>query len=132
MFQDVFRNMDVGLIRLPFVSDGTAPLLVTPSLAPITHILQIYEQTDGSYMGSSEMSPLYSIVHALTQTATTIILTLTSLLPCGLVFPLPVCHLPRSLPTVSQHPTLFLSMQRPRAPPLLWISYITHHSPLAW
>lgn len=86
--------MDVRLIWLPFISDGMAPLLVTPSLAPITHILQIYDQTDGSYMGSSEMSSLYSIVNALTQTATTIILILTSLLPCSLVFPLPVCHLP--------------------------------------
>lgn len=37
-------------------------------------MLQIYSQTDGSYMGSPEMSPLYSIVNALTQTAAAIIL----------------------------------------------------------
>lgn len=37
---------------------------------------RIYSQTDGSYMGSPEMSPLYSTVNALTQTAATITLIL--------------------------------------------------------
>ena len=52
------------------------------------HLLQIYNQTDGSYMGSPEMSPLYSIVNALTQTATTITLILAFLLSFGFAFPL--------------------------------------------
>lgn len=50
-----------------------------PVFHPPSHcILQIYSQTDGSYMGSPEMSPLYSIVNALTQTAAAIILILAS------------------------------------------------------
>lgn len=89
------------------------------------HVLQIYSQTDGSYMGSPEMSPLYSIVNALTQTATAIISILTSLLaPSALhspVFFLPVCRLPwinlSSSLSVSQHPILFLSRTEQMPPP---------------
>lgn len=46
----------------------------TPALT--AHILQIYRRTDGSYMGSPEMSPLYGVVNALAQTAAAIILLL--------------------------------------------------------
>lgn len=55
-----------------------------PILSP--RLLQIYNQTDGSYMGSPEMSPLYSIVNALTQTAAAITLILAFLLSFSLAF----------------------------------------------
>lgn len=64
------------------------PLLQHHPIFPSPHILQIYNQTDGSYMGSPEMSPLYSIVNALTQTAATIILILASPFSFSLVFSL--------------------------------------------
>lgn len=51
----------------------------TPPAAAAAHILQIYKRTDGSYMGSPEMSPLYGIVNALAQTAAAIILLLASI-----------------------------------------------------
>lgn len=62
---------------------------VTSACAPhlFPRLLQIYNQTDGSYMGSPEMSPLYSIVNALTQTATTITLILSFLISFSLEFP---------------------------------------------
>lgn len=53
----------------------------TPAAA---HILHIYKRTDGSYMGSPEMSPLYSAVNALAQTAAAIILFLASIRSCSL------------------------------------------------
>lgn len=46
----------------------------TARAPPFLCLPQIYNQADGSYMGSPEMSPLYSIVNALTQTGATITL----------------------------------------------------------
>lgn len=80
--------------------DGVSRLLVPalqhrPIFLPPSHcILQIYSQTDGSYMGSPEMSPLYSIVNALTQTAAAIILILAS--PPLLRSCIPLSFLPSS------------------------------------
>lgn len=55
-----------------------------PFATPAAHILQIYKRTDGSYMGSPEMSPLYGVVNALAQTAAAIILFLASTRSCSL------------------------------------------------
>lgn len=74
---------------------------------PHPRLLQIYNQTDGSYMGSPEMSPLYSIVNALTQTAATITLILAFLLSFSLVFS-PSLSISSCLPS-SLDQSLFLS-----------------------
>lgn len=55
--------------------------------SPITplFLLQIYNQTDGSYMRSPEMSPLYSFVTAFAQTDTAI--TFIPLIPTSFFSP---------------------------------------------
>lgn len=106
LWRDVCHVMEAQEVLtngLSFFSDGMSLLLVPPPhLSP--RLLQIYNQTDGSYMGSPEMSPLYSIVNALTQTAATITLILSFLLSFSLVFSL---FLSSCLPS-SRDQSLFL------------------------
>lgn len=87
-------------------SDGMSPLRCVPPPSLFPRLLQIYNQTDGSYMGSPEMSSLYSIVNALTQTAATITLILSVFLSYSVAFA------PFSLflsGSISASPFLFLS-----------------------
>lgn len=109
-------------------------------------LLQIYNQTDGIYMGSPEMSPLYSIVNALTQSGHHHHShSLPSLVAAPLVSPssLPVCHLSISFcllpsPPSNKHAhTLVHSQSRvshfetPTHSPLFLL--IMHRShPLCW
>ena len=84
-----------------FLSGLLLLLHVLPSPDTHTHTFQSYNQTDGSYIGSPEMSPLYSIVNALTQTAAAIILILASVLSLGHAFSpfpfIPPAFLPGSM-----------------------------------
>jgi len=160
-WQDVTEAQDVRANGSSFFSDGMSRLLVPPPLPPpsFPSLLQIYNQTDGSYMGSPEMSPLYSIVNALTQTAATIILSpfpfvvhsplfLSSCLPSSLdqsLF-LPL-RLPASYPVSVSHgtnvPTHTLTrheqsltgvklshFETPTLSPLLRLLYNAQHSSL--
>lgn len=74
------RRVCLRRLRSGFLGNNPS---TTPAAA-VAHILQIYKQTDGSYMGSPEMSPLYGIVNALAQTAAAIILFLASIRSCSL------------------------------------------------
>lgn len=120
---------------LPFFSDGMScshlPLHHRPTFSH--HILQIYNQPDGSYIGSPEMSPVYSIVNALSQTAATIILVLV---PASLL----VLYSPSiCLSSLDQSPfplSPFLesnsdALKTPTLSPVLCLSYNAHHSSLA-
>lgn len=76
-------------------------------------MLQIYSQTDGSYMGSPEMSPLYSIVNALTQTAAAIILIHASPLLLSFSISLSFLSSSRLLPLSRINLLSFLSIPHP-------------------
>lgn len=80
--QETLENGFVILLRCH------VPTAYAPPRHLLPRLLQIYNQTDGSYMGSPEMSPLYSIVNALTQTAVTITLILFFLRSFSLAFSL--------------------------------------------
>lgn len=106
----VVEAIEEVMVGLTFFS--TARTQHSPT-APL-FLLQIYNQTDGSYMRSPEMSPLYSFVTALAQTDTAItfvpfipasffslLLSLVQSFPSSLCLPSSARSISISLPSLS-------------------------------